>query len=228
MMRQRYDVVLMDFFGTIADGDGRQVESTCGRIVRDHQLDMAAETLAVLWGRQFFEVLEACNQENFRNLYDCECISLTRTMRALNVECDPIPYAEELQQYWQSPPLHAEAKQALRELPVPVCCVSNADEQDLQAAIRMHGLRFDEVVSSERARSYKPHREIFQYALGLMNATPERSMHVGDSLHSDVNGAQALGIATVWVERDGRISDIGECAPDHTIKSLNDLSTFFV
>ena len=147
-------------------------------------------------------------------------------MHELGVECDPIPYADELQRYWRNPPLHAEAKDALAAITVPVCCVSNADEADLQVAIAAHALRFDGLVSSERARSYKPDAGIFQYAMKMMDVSPERCLHVGDSLHSDIRGAQELGITGVWIERDGRISDVGVSRPDFTIKSLRELELF--
>lgn len=229
MSDHRFDVVFIDFFGTIADGDRCQVEATCRRIVRDHDLSLPALELAVRWGKCFFAVSDQSNHDQFKTLYECECVSLRQTMSELGVECDPTPYADELQRYWRNPPLHAEAKEALAALaalPVPLCCVSNADEADLQNAISAHALCFDGLVSSERARSYKPDPGIFQYAMKMMGVSPERCVHVGDSLHSDIRGAQELGITGIWIERDGRISDIGESKPDFTIKSLRELKTF--
>lgn len=219
----KYDAVLMDFYGTLADGDGHAINATCGRIVREHQLSLNAEELAKLWGRSFFAIVDESNHESFRTLHECECVSLRQTLRDLGRDCDPRPYADELQLYWQNPPLHADAKEALQRLDVPVCCVSNADEVDVRSAIARHGLGFHAVVSSEQARCYKPHRGIFEYAARLMGAAPQRCVHVGDSLHSDINGAQALGMTTVWVQRDRRISDIGTCRPDHTVRSLAEL-----
>ncbi len=227
MIEQRYDIVFVDFFGTVADGDRHQVEHTCSHIVRDYRVAISASDLALRWGKQFFAEADHSNHHQFRTLYECECMSLRRTMRELGVECDPAPYADELRRYWRNPPLHGEAKEALSSLPLPVCCVSNVDEEDIRSAIAAHALRFDGVVSSERARSYKPDKRIFEYALRLMKVSAQRCLHVGDSLHSDVGGAQALGITTVWIERDGRISDIGSSKPDYTIKSLTELECIF-
>lgn len=225
MSEHRFDVVLIDFFGTIADGDARQVELTCSHIVRDCGLAVSVSELSARWGKQFFAISDQSNHSEFRTLHECECVSLRRTLQELGVDCDPTPYADELQRYWCNPPLHGEAKDALASLPVPVCCVSNADEEDLQSAIEAHALKLDGLVSSERARSYKPDRAIFEYALKLMGAAPGRVLHVGDSLHSDVGGAQSLGIATAWIKRDGRISDIGTSRPDYTIGSLLELDS---
>lgn len=213
----------MDFYGTVADGDRHQVHATCTRIVRDHHLAISPEQLAHLWGRHFFAIVDQSNHDNFRTLYDCECVSLVATMRELGRACDPTSYADELQLYWQNPPLHAEARRALARLDLPVCCVSNADDADVRSAITRHELLFAQVVSSQSARSYKPHPGIFEHAASLMGVQPQHCIHVGDSLHSDVGGAQSLGIRTVWIHRDFRISDIGTCQPDHTIRSLDEL-----
>ena len=226
MSNQQCDAVLIVTFGTIADGDRCQVEATCRRIVSDHELSLPAPEFALRWGKRFFATADESNHDHFRTLYECECISLRETMKELGVECDPIPYADELQRYWRNPPLHAEAKDALATLPVPVCCVSNADEADLLEAISAHALCFDGLVSSERARSYKPHPGIFEYAMKMMGVSPERCVHVGDSLHSDVLGAQEIGMTSIWIERDGRISDIGDSQPDFTIQSLSELKSF--
>jgi putative hydrolase of the HAD superfamily len=56
-----------------------------------------------------------------------------------------------------------------------------------------------------------------------MQVAPDRVLHVGDSLHSDVGGAQALGIKCCWVCYEHRILDVGEAVPDHKISHLSDL-----
>ncbi len=222
-MTAQVQAILMDFYGTVADGDRHQVERTCGHLVRDLGLPISAADFALRWGRRFFATVDGSNHDQFRTLRECEYISLRATLAEFEASCDVEPYVEELVRYWQSPPLHAEAKTALSDLTVPVCCVSNADDADVKAAIVAHGLHFDAVVSSEWARSYKPDSAIFERALDLLGVDPKHCMHVGDSLHSDVGGAQRLGIRTVWIERDGRISDIGNARPDFKIKSLLEL-----
>ena len=117
--------------------------------------------------------------------------------------------------------------EVLADLPVPVCCVSNADTSDICSAIELHRLRFDGIVTSEDARCYKPEVGIFQKAMHLMKVAADEVLHVGDSLHSDVGGAQRCGIEAVWVCRDRRIHDIGTIDANHKISSLTDLRRFF-
>ena len=47
----------------------------------------------------------------------------------------------------------------------------------------------------------KPNPAIFQYALSALGIRPEQAAMVGDSLRTDILGAQQLGIFTVWQPR---------------------------
>ena len=87
---------------------------------------------------------------------------------------------------------------------MPVCVVSNIDRSDLEAALEYHGLVFDHVVTSEDVRSYKPRPEVFLEAMGLLGVAAHDLLHVGDSLSSDIAGANALGVPVAWVNRSGR------------------------
>lgn len=77
--------------------------------------------------------------------------------------------------------------------------VSNIDRADLDAAIRHTGLSLPLVVTSQDARSYKPRAELFEAGLGLLGLDHDEVLHVGDSLGSDIAGANALGIDAAWV-----------------------------
>jgi 2-haloacid dehalogenase/putative hydrolase of the HAD superfamily len=222
-MSRKYDALFLDFYGTLVVGDRAAVEATCARIVSDYGLPMSAASLATAWGRRFFDAIESCNDLGFINLFDCECRTLTETVADLVHGIDPRPYAEMLRTYWACPPLAPNVIEALSAIDIPMCIVSNADTADVLAAIACHKLPISEVVTSEDARSYKPHRGIFDTALKRMRVSPNRVLHAGDSLHSDVGGARAVGINTCWVHYTDRIMDVGECTPDHRITDLSEL-----
>ena len=61
----------------------------------------------------------------------------------------------------------------------------------------------DAVVTSADAGVAKPGRQMFERALEAADATPDQAVHVGDSLENDVEGARALGIRAVLVQREG-------------------------
>jgi 2-haloacid dehalogenase len=222
---RRFDALLIDFYGTICAGDREAVERACARTVSAFGIPMSAADLAIAWGNNFFEVIESSNHDAFRTLYECESLSLRDTLRPFVGEIDPAPYVADLEAYWREAPIHEDALVFLGANKLPVCCVSNADTEALMTALNSHGLRFDAVVTSERARCYKPDPGIFRYALEAMGVDPGRTLHIGDSLHSDVGGAASLGIATAWLCRNERIHDIGDCEADYTASSLTEMIT---
>ena len=54
--------------------------------------------------------------------------------------------------------------------------------------------------------------EFFEYALNATGLKPEQVVHIGDSLSSDVKGASALGIDTIWLNRRNREVPKGVCS----------------
>lgn len=224
---QELDGIFLDFYGTLVGGDKAAVESCCRRIVEDFSLPVTVEQLAFEWGKGYFALSETCNDGDFRTLYQIECDSLVDCLEPmLGRRIDPKPYVVGLTDWLRKPPMYEETRQVLNELNqrgVPLCIVSNADYGDLMAAIEHIGIRVDHVVTSQCAKSYKPDSRIFHQALEKTGWKRENVFHVGDSLHSDVGGAKAIGLRAVWVCRSQRITDIGTEQPHHRIDDLRGL-----
>jgi putative hydrolase of the HAD superfamily len=62
---------------------------------------------------------------------------------------------------------------------------------------------FDFIITSARVGASKPNARIYQHLLATVGVTPDRILHVGDSLTADVRGAQAMGITGVLIDRPG-------------------------
>lgn len=102
-----------------------------------------------------------------------------------------------------------DARPALEEIratrpALKVVVVSNWDSS-LGEALERAGLAqlVDHVVTSADAGAAKPHPAVFRAALEAAGTQPERAVHVGDSVENDVEGARALGIRAVLLDRDG-------------------------
>ena len=214
------DGIFLDFYGTVAGGDREAVESICQAVVDDQGLDLTGADLARRWGLTYFAAIEACDTAGFQTLVEIERDTLIEAVEPLAGRINPQPYIDRLNRYLAQPDLFEEVHEVLDGLGWPVCIVSNADDAELQAAIEHHGLRFDHIVTSESARCYKPDPKIFQIALEQTGWSPDRVIHVGDSLHSDVAGAHRAGIRAAWLRRTDRISDIGTETPEFTWDDL--------
>jgi 2-haloacid dehalogenase/putative hydrolase of the HAD superfamily len=106
--------------------------------------------------------------------------------------------------FWSAPPIFEDAKLFFEQCPFPIYVVSNIDTADLNAALAVHGLQPTGTVTSEEVRYYKPRKEIFEYALNKFGLNPQDVIHIGDSLTSDVQGAQAAWIQAVWLNRNSK------------------------
>jgi HAD superfamily hydrolase (TIGR01662 family) len=80
--------------------------------------------------------------------------------------------------------------------------VSNG-QRDLEEFAEHHELDVDVCVGSMHHGYVKPHRSIFEAALAALDVPPEEAAMVGDSAADDVEGAQALGMRGVLLDRDG-------------------------
>ena len=98
----------------------------------------------------------------------------------------------------------APAVRALRERGLALVVVSNWDcslpERLEEAGL---GKLVDGVVSSAVVGEPKPSPAVFRAALDLAGARADEALHVGDSLHADVEGARAAGVRAVLLDRTG-------------------------
>jgi putative hydrolase of the HAD superfamily len=95
-------------------------------------------------------------------------------------------------------------------------------EPRLEQLCRSHGIaeRFAFVLASEAEGFAKPGPHLFRRALALAGVEPARAVQVGDSYEHDVQGATALGLDAVLVDRGGYYPS-GQWRP--TIKTLAEL-----
>ncbi len=104
--------------------------------------------------------------------------------------------------------------------------VTNGPTQMQWPKVRKFALEglVDHVVVSGDLGIHKPDPAIFQHLLAQAGALPREAAHVGDSIHSDVQGARAAGMTAIWYPPHRREHDeVGEHVPDAVIQRLEDL-----
>lgn len=82
---------------------------------------------------------------------------------------------------------------------------------------------FGEVITSERAMSLKPHKEIFEYALQQTGAATHNSIMIGDNLDADIKGAMDAGLDTIFVNHIHEKTDLQPTYIIHHLKELEDI-----
>ena len=100
--------------------------------------------------------------------------------------------------------------------------ISNWDHR-LFSIVEQLGLSayFEQVTASAAVGSAKPGAKIFQAALAAMNATPQESLHVGDSLEDDFHGASRAGLSALLLDRHGKAyNDVARITSLHDLPAL--------
>ena len=93
---------------------------------------------------------------------------------------------------------------------------------DLEDVLAKVGLRdqFDFVLDSAHLGHEKPHAPIFKEAVRRAGASPDAIMHVGDSPEHDIDGALALGLHAVLLDRSGRYREFDRAPRIESLEGL--------
>jgi putative hydrolase of the HAD superfamily len=83
---------------------------------------------------------------------------------------------------------------------------------------------FDVVVVSGAVNKRKPSPEIFRRTIDILGVSATETVFVGDTVDADIEGAKAVGMKAVYLERRVQ-KDSQKFHPDQTIKSLSELAT---
>jgi 2-haloacid dehalogenase len=221
----RFEVLTFDCYGTLIDWESG-ILPVLRRILSGHGKTIDDGTLLKLYG-DFEQAAEAGPFRPYREV-------LSSVVRQFGDELGFTPTSEELSSLpnslsgWKPWP---DTIEALRQLKTRyrLAIVSNVDD-DLFASTRPQlEVAFDEVITAQQAGAYKPSLKMFELALGRIKAPAHRVLHVGQSVYHDVVPAQALGLATVWVNRPSARPGVGavkaaQATPDVTVASLAELS----
>ena len=104
---------------------------------------------------------------------------------------------------------------ALRTAGIKLGLLSNT-ERDLGLFVAHHDLGVDAVLTSRLHGKTKPHETIFRRMLELLDVLAVDAVMVGDTIEDDVEGARAVGMRAILVDR--------ECLYPEADDRLDDLS----
>jgi 2-haloacid dehalogenase len=221
----RFQALTFDCYGTLIDWESG-IWAALGPVFRRHRVAIARERALETFGaleaeserppyRDYKavlgEVLEGFGRRAGFEPSDAECEAFSRSVGD-----------------WPAFPDSASALRALHAR-YRLAIVSNVDDDLFAATAPRLGETFDWVITAEQARSYKPAHVNFHLALKRMNLPREQVLHVAQSLYHDIAPANALGLATVWVNRRrGRpgpgATPAALAAPDFEVPDLQSLA----
>lgn len=203
----KYKSLFINFYGTLAWED----ENILQIVFRNIQVNSRRECSLQEIGNYWWQSLSRLLLESYGRAYQSQRQLAWECLAETLVYFDSFSRPDDLLalQYanWEQPNLYKDARRFVEQArqSYPVYILSNTDRADIEAALRLHGLEVDGVMTSEDVRAYKPRPEIFRCALEQFGVKREDVLHIGDSLSGDVGGATNVGIDTVWLNRKNKL-----------------------
>jgi 2-haloacid dehalogenase len=167
------------------------------------------QTLQTEWEEIQFQYI----QEKYRPYRQVLRDTLKMTFDMFHIPFDEVE-AEEFANSmgrWQPFP---DTKDAIIELQkyLKVVLITNTDDSIIQETERTIGVKFDDVITAEQAKAYKPSHKGFLLARERLGLKVKEIWHAGFGFKYDIVPATELGYMTVWVNRqgEGRPVDVKE------------------
>ena len=115
---------------------------------------------------------------------------------------------------WQPFPDTRPALTQAKQTGLRLMILSNTDRDIIADTLRHLEVPFDDVVTAEGCRSYKPAECNFSETLTRIGVPPEQVLHVAFGFKYDIGPAQRLGFRTAWINRHVETAP-GQERPDY-------------
>ncbi len=219
----RFSVLTFDCYGTLIDWESG-ILAALRAVLAPRGISRTDDDLLGL----FAEIEAPLQTGPFRPYREVLDLAMTALCRRLDFE----PRAEEATALSRSLPTwrpFPDTVLALRRLAsrFDLGIISNVDDDLFAGSAAQLGVDFRWIVTAQQVGSYKPAPANFHWALERIGRPREQILHCAQSLFHDVATAQALGLATVWVNRrHGKIGG-GATPPSAAVPDLEvpDLAT---
>lgn len=214
-------VVTFDCYGTLIDWQGG------ARAAVAAIPELTGVDLNTLVARRVEVELEV-EHERYRPYDQVLAISLTRTAAEFGVEL-PEAEAHRFAESIGSWPPFPDAPGFLRRLATvgtPLAILSNVTRASLAVSVRKLGGSFDQLVTAEDVRNYKPDHDHWRELYRTRQIESKQQLHIAGSIAHDIRPAADLGAATVWVRRAHEPIP-GDLQPDLIVQSLAELGDYW-
>jgi 2-haloacid dehalogenase len=200
----RFKVISFDCYGTMIDWESG-IFSALRPILAAHGKNLTDAALLEIYAD--LEQAAEAEYKPYREVLQSVVRGFGERLsfRASEAEARSLP---ESVRNWQPFPDTTGALRALKKR-YKLAVISNIDDDLFATSAPKLGVSFDHVITAQQAGCYKPCAKIFRMAQERIGVEPNQWLHAGQSIYHDVIPAQALGIATVWVNRASPRSGAG-------------------
>lgn len=197
---QQFEVLSFDCYGTLIDWESG-ILTALKTILANHNItqDNLSEQQILEMFAQKESALEAKDYSTYREI-------LKKVVQDFGVRLNFIPTETELNslaeslQNWQPFPDTVAALKTLKKR-YKLTIISNVDDDLFAHTAKKLEVDFDGIVTAQQVKSYKPSLQNFETAIERMGISPDKLLHVAQSVYHDIIPAKSMGLSTVWVNR---------------------------
>jgi len=195
----QYKALTFDCYGTLIDWENG-ILRVLKPLLWTHNTNLDDEQILELF-TEFEAELEKGEYIKYREV-------LNRVVQKFGERFGFEPTAEELNsladsiQHWLPFPDTVEALRALKQK-FKLVIISNVDDDLFAFSAKQLEVEFDQIITAEQAKSYKPSLNNFRLAIEKIDLPLEQILHVAVSVYHDIVTAKSVGLSTVWVNRRG-------------------------
>jgi len=201
----RFTTISFDCYGTLIEWEAG-ILPTLQSVLAAHGNKLANSTLLELYG-EFEANAETPPYRSYRAVLDSVVQQFGERLGFQPSESEVRSLQESVPK-WPPFPDTVEGLCRLKTR-YKLAVISNIDDDLFAETRKLLGIEFDWVITAQQAQSYKPSENNFRLALRTMGISPENLLHAAQSVYHDVVPAQALGIASVWVNRRSARPGVG-------------------
>lgn len=222
----RPEWLTFDCYGTLIQWDEGLVAAVAAILARHGAGAVDPARLIAVYDAHEHALEQETPHRAFR---DVAGTALQRAMRELGLGSDAEDIALLTSGISSMPPFPevVATLAALKQAGFRLCIVSNTDDAIIAGNVAQLGGHIDRVVTAEQARAYKPRREIFAHAHGLLGVTEADVVHVCASPHLDLAAARDMGFRCVWINRGTGRAPLADYTSDAELARLDGLPPLF-
>ncbi|NEN90766.1 MAG: haloacid dehalogenase type II [Okeania sp. SIO3H1] len=197
MNLENFEIVSFDCYGTLIDWESGII-TVLKNLIANHQINISAQQILEMFAK-FESEAEAGEYIKYREVLKQVVEKIGKELNFQPTELELNSLANSIKN-WQPFSDTITALQTLKQK-YRLAIISNIDD-DLFADTAKHlQIEFDFVITAQQIKSYKPSKNNFEMAIKKMEITPEKLLHIAQSIYHDIVPAKAMGLSTIWVNR---------------------------
>ena len=139
---------------------------------------------------------------------------LAREWQVSDAETDAVAFGKSVPDWPAFPDTEASLQYLQRYYKLVI--LSNVDRESFAGSNRRLGVAFDAICTAQDIGSYKPDPRNFAYLINTMaglGVLKRNILHTAQSLRHDHVPAQAVGLASAWIDRRHQVEGWGATSP---------------